>query len=310
MSSHRPTAQPGTGAQGAGVKHGNLGMPDLRILLSEAIIPHEHPDEKRVARLEIRMRTDGFLKNPPIVAPIPGTDTFVVLDGANRTTALARIGTPHVLVQVVDYNSDQVQLLTWHHLISGRPAENFLQEIAAVPGLVLQPVSLELARQALAMRAILAYIVLPLPGPDGNPAVFTVDGIPGTDHHGTETSTALLNAMVNTYKGDPQVSIHRVDSDQLGDLMDYYDDVSGLIVFPEYTPADIIKLAETGARVPTGITRHIISHRALRVNVPLALLQSHDSLEEKNAWWHEQVKRKLAANEIRLYKESTYLFDE
>jgi hypothetical protein len=34
------------------------------------------------------------------------------------------------------------------------------------------------------------------------------------------------------------------------------------------------------------------------------------SLEEKNAWWHDQIRRKLADNEVRFYQESTYLFDE
>jgi len=287
-----------------------VDLPDLRLLPIEALVPHEYADEKRVARLVNRIGADGFLKNPPIVAPIPGAEQFVVLDGANRCSALARIGAPHVLAQVVDYKSDQVQLLTWHHLISGREPSNFLQEIAGVPGLVLQPVSLDLARQALSARAILAYIIVPVPSKTNGYSVYTVDGIPGTDHHGTETSTALLNAMVDTYKGDPQVSIHRVSTDELDDLMSYYDEVSGLIVFPPYTPDDIIKLAQSGAKVPTGITRHIISHRALRVNVPLTLLESPEPLEKKNAWWHEQVKRKLAANEIRLYQESTYLFDE
>ena len=116
--------------------------------------------------------------------------------------------------------------------------------------------------------------------------------------------------MVNTYKKDLHVVIHRVSTDELDDLMSYYDNVSGLIVFPPYSPDDILKLAETGARVPTGITRHIISPRALRVNVPMSLLLGEQSLEEKNTWWHEQLKRKLEANEIRLYQESTYLFDE
>lgn len=287
-----------------------VDLPDLRLLPVSSLIPHEYADEKRVARLVNRIRADGYIKNPPIVAPIPGTGNFVVLDGANRTNAIQRIGAPHVVAQVVDYKSSQVQLLTWHHLISGREPSTFLEEIALVPGLVLQPVSLDLARQALSARAILAYLVLPIPSEHNNFTVFTVDGIPGTDHHGTHTSTALLNAMVNTYKGDPQVTIHRVSTDELDDLMSYYDDVSGLIVFPPYTPDDILALAVSGAKVPTGITRHIISHRALRVNVPLTLLESSEPLERKNAWWHDQVKRKLSNNEIRLYQESTYLFDE
>jgi hypothetical protein len=253
------------------------------------------------------VRENGYLKNPPIVADIPGTNRFVVLDGANRTSAVMSIGCPHLLVQVVDYNSDRVQLLTWHHLITGRDPQTFLEEIAQVEGLVLHPATLETARQALRQKAVLAYIVLP---PGTEPGVYMVDGVPGTDHHGTHMSTTLLNAMVNTYKGDPSVAIHRTGSDELEDLMSYYDQVSGLVVFPPYKPEDIIKLAEAGNHVPTGITRHIISYRALRVNVALDFLCRDESLEEKNAQWHEQVKAKLAANEIRLYQESTYLFDE
>jgi hypothetical protein len=285
-------------------------MPDLRLLPTEAMVLHEHADEKRVARLESRLRNDGLLKNPPIVVSIPGTDKYVVLDGANRTSAVKRLGYPHLLVQVVDYNSERVQLLTWHHLITGRKPDNFLHEIAKVPGLALQPVALGMARDALRKRDILAYVAMPVNDAPGGSAVFAVDGMPGTDHHGTQASNALLNALVDTYKSDPQVAIHRSSTDDVNELVDYYDDVSGLVVFQAYKPEDIIKLAQAGTKVPTGITRHIISYRALRVNVPVALLAGPETIEEKNAWWHEQFKRKLAANEVRLYQESTYLFDE
>jgi hypothetical protein len=286
----------------------HLDMPDLRLVPTESLVLHEHADAKRVARLEQRLRTDGNLKNPPIVAPIPGTGRYVVLDGANRTTAVARIGVPHVLVQVVDYKGGNVELLTWHHLITGRRPEHFLREIESVPGLVLEPMSLEQAREALASRAVLAYVAVPTPG--GGQQMFGVDGTPGTEHHGTLTSTALLNALVDTYKTDPQVGIHRTNFDVLSELAPYYENISGLVVFPPYTPDDILELAGMGNKVPTGITRHIISPRALRVNVPLALLAGPEPLDEKNAWWHEHFKRKLADNEVRLYRESTYLFDE
>jgi hypothetical protein len=306
-----PKAQGGSRQASLVTHHSSyMDIPDLRVVATDALLLHEHADGKRVARLEARLREDGYLKNPPVVAPIAGTERYVVLDGANRTSAVMRIGCPHLLVQVVDYDSNWVQLLTWHHLITGRAPETFRQEISRVEGLALRPSSLELARQALAQRSILAYIVLPSSRNQGDTSVYMVDGTPDTDHHGTETSTALLNAMVDTYKSDPQVAIHRSSTDELEDLMLYYDNVSGLIVFPAYTPGDIIKLAEAGTYVPTGITRHIISHRALRVNVPMSFLCSDVPLVEKNAWWHEQVKTKLAANEIRFYQESTYLFDE
>jgi hypothetical protein len=115
---------------------------------------------------------------------------------------------------------------------------------------------------------------------------------------------------VDTYKNDPHATIHRVSTDSLDELVEYYDHVSGLVVFPPFTPDDILKLAITGLVVPTGITRHIISPRALRVNMPINVLMSDESLDAKTAWWHDLLKRKLAANEMRLYQESTYLFDE
>lgn len=285
-----------------------FSIPDLLILPTEALVLHEHADSKRVARLEARLRQDGFLKNPPIVTPVPCTEQYVVLDGANRTSALQAIGSPHVLAQVVDYRSSGVQLYTWHHLITGRTPANLLAEIKSVKGLVLQEASIEAARAALAARDILAYIVAP--AEDASPTVYVIDATPGTARHDPASSTALLNATVDTYKGDPQVAIHRVNTDDLASLLEYYDNVSGLVAFPPYTPDDILRLAQVGTKVPTGITRHIISPRALRINVPIALLTGRQSLEEKTAWWHDQLKGKLARNEIRLYQEATYLFDE
>jgi hypothetical protein len=288
----------------------HFSIPDLRLVPTEALILHEHADEKRVARLEARLRADGYLKNPPIVAPLPGTERYVVLDGANRTSAVKRAGYPHILVQLVDYKSDHVQLNTWNHLVTGRAPATFLAEIRGVEGLVVEPASSSNARALLKARTIVAYVVTPSPSGEIGSTISSVNGPASNRNHTAHTSTELLNAMVDTYKSDPSVVIHRVNTDDLDELSDYYDNMSGLVVFPPYTPDDILALAGAGTKVPTGITRHVISPRALRVNVPITLLSSGEPLEAKNAWWHEQTKRKLAANEIRLYQEATYLFDE
>lgn len=306
MTTQRRANAPAGGVTGPG--SGHFDMPDLRLLSASSLVLHEHADEKRVARLVERLRSDGYLKNPPVVAPLPGADRYVVLDGANRTTAVQRLGCPDILAQVVDYASNQVELYTWYHLVAGRSPAAFLAEIAAVGDLTLKPVPLELARSDLQRRAIVGYIEVPDGG--ANPTVYAVHGLQAPEHYDTHATTALLNSIVDTYKDDPAAVIHRVSSDNLEELLPYYDDVSGLVVFPPYSAEDIIELAEAGTKVPTGITRHIISRRALRINAPMSLLCGKATLPEKNAWWHEQVKRKLASNEIRLYQESTYLFDE
>jgi hypothetical protein len=281
-------------------------LPRLVIMHLADLVPHEQADPRRVARLQERISQDAILKNPIIGAPIPGTEQAVVLDGANRTAALGVVGVRDALVQLVGYHDPGVRLTTWNHLVSGLTPESLLDQIRAIPGLTLTPTALGTARAALAARTILAYLISPLAGPHGIHQVFTIAG----PQDGAAGDTKLLLRMVDIYKGKPDAAIHRVTSDQLADLLPNYDRVSGLLVFPPYTPDDILEFARNGLRVPTGITRHIIPTRALRVNIPLDVLQADQPLAEKNAWWHERVKAKLADNDIRFYQESTYLFDE
>ncbi|MDQ2806003.1 MAG: ParB N-terminal domain-containing protein [Chloroflexota bacterium] len=293
-----PSTAPGFG--------GGAALPDLRIVPLAAVVPHEQADPRRVSRLSRRIAGDGLLKNPVIVTPIPGSENYMVMDGANRTAALAEVGARDVLAQIVRYDEPGVELTTWHHLITGLDANALLTAIAALPDLVLYPCTPATARAALAARQAVAYLVHP--PHDGLAAEVYLLTAPHLDR---ARETALLLQIVDLYKGKPETAIHRVGSDIITDYLDHYAGVSALIVFPPYQPAEILELARAGLRVPTGITRHIIPARALRVNVPLALLRDPEqSLAAKNAWWHDHVKAKLADNEIRYYQESTYLFDE
>jgi ParB-like nuclease domain. len=151
-------------------------IPDLRLVPIEALILHEHADEKRVARLQARLQADGYLKNPPIVAPIPNRDEFVVLDGANRTSAVRRAGYPHILVQVVDYKSEQVRLNTWNHLVTGRDPTTFLGEIRELRSLDVEKARSSDARARLRNREILAYAIIPSMTGDASPTIYTIDG--------------------------------------------------------------------------------------------------------------------------------------
>jgi hypothetical protein len=119
----------------------------------------------------------------------------------------------------------------------------------------------------------------------------------------------LLLQLTSVYNG--RSVFHRVKSDRIADLLDYYDDVTALVRFPSYVPEEIMRLADDGYKLPTGITRHIIHGRALRVNLPLSLLMDETrTTQQKNEWLRDWSKKKLARREIRYYQESTFLFDE
>jgi hypothetical protein len=87
--------------------------------------------------------------------------------------------------------------------------------------------------------------------------------------------------------------------------------VTALVVFPHFDPAEILELAHAGDRLPAGITRHLVRWRALRLNVPIAVLaDASRTREQKTAWLDGWVRDKLATRQVRYYEEATVLFDE
>jgi len=281
------------------MSHHSIDIPQLIILPADFLVLHEEVDERRVEPLVERLQTDGLLKNPPIAAPIDSPigcqGRHVILDGANRTTVLWRLKAPHHLVQAVDY--EEVELDTWGHLVTGISQQVFAQTLANT-GLKLEPASRDEARRQLARRQIAASIT----DPDGN--VLTLQR-----SRSLASESEALRRLTSAYKG--RSVFHRVKSDYMADLLALYDQVTALVRFPSYVPEEIMHLADDGHKLPTGITRHVIHGRALRLNVPLALLMDEKrTTEEKNDWLRNWSKQKLARREIRYYEESTFLFDE
>ncbi len=86
--------------------------PDLRIVLTNSLRPHEEHDSQRSLPLIERLKTEAVVINPPIVSPM-GANQYVILDGANRFHAFSHLNYPHILVQVASYESGYVELKTW-----------------------------------------------------------------------------------------------------------------------------------------------------------------------------------------------------
>lgn len=276
-----------------------LRMPDLRFVAVETLIPHEQHDEQRSGPLVQRLREQGVLRNPPIVAALsPDDPRFVVLDGANRATAARAAGLPHLVVQVVRYEDPGVRLTTWHHALIGLPVRDLEGTLAAVAGLECAAADLRHAHAVLARREAIAFIA------HGTDRAITLHG--GADLH---RRNAVLNAVVDAYRRG--VRFHRLASDSLVDAQAEHPEVTALVVFPHFEPAEVLELATSGARLPAGITRHLVSWRALRLNVPLdKLADTNRTLAEKNRWLDEWLREKVHQRQLRFYQEPTVLFDE
>jgi len=266
-------------------------LPDLRVVPRATVHLHEDADPLRVARLAERLRRDGVLRNPPIAAARPG-EGFVVLDGANRMSALAHLDLPAVPLQVVDYDDPAVHLEVWRHLIV-EPID--LPGALRAAGVLLEASTRDAAAAALRAREIACYVLT-------NSHAFIVPLSP--DHRVADT----LSRVVASYKGVTR--IYRVPTEDFDALVRGYGEISAVVVFPHLEKQDILAIAGSPVKLPTGITRHLIPGRALRVNVPLEILAGSEEISRKHQRLQDLIRARLLESSVRYYPEGAFLFDE
>lgn len=273
-------------------------MPDLRFVPTESLVPHEEHDNQRSEPLIKRIADSGVWVNPPVVAPM-GDGRYVILDGANRHHVAMALGFPHILVQVVTYESGAVRLDTWQHVISGLSWFDFLRHIRGVPGVSLECTELLTARAELARRQLLAYSVLS----DGH--AYAIQARTQT----LAQQNTILCQLVNTYKDRGR--LNRINTDSLALARRLHPEAVAIVVFPHYEPAEIVVAARDHLLLPPGISRHIVHGRAMRLNYPLETLRDPvETLEEKNHKLQLWIQRRTAEKRIRYYAEPMFLFDE
>jgi L-serine kinase (ATP) / ParB family transcriptional regulator, heme-responsive regulator len=273
-------------------------LPDLRFIAVDLLVPHEKEDRRRTESIAARLGESKTLRNPPVVTRAPSAERFVVLDGANRVSAVRAAGFPHLVVQVVPYEEPAVRLSTWHHALGKVAAEELERSLASIPGLEPHRENLGHARALLARRESIAFVERAEGG------VICLHG--GSDLH---ARNALLNAVVDLYRG--KHSYYRVTRDSISEARARHPDAAALVVFPHFHPEEILEVALGGARLPAGITRHVIAWRALRINMPLDVMADRNrKLDEKERWLKEWMAERVAQGSVRFYEESTVLFDE
>ena len=275
----------------------STALPNLRMLPTSSLIPHEDYDPQRVEILAQRIRQEDRLKNPPITAAIPETDRFVILDGTNRVQAFAALSIPHIIAQVVSYGDPGVMLDTWNHVVAGMDAGEFESALNQVPGLRLYPSSLEEAREALVMDQATAYLVKER----GVQKICSMEGCPQRD-------LRLLNGIVKAYRG--RAGIFQASNDRWESQAPYYPDITALVVFPRLSPSDILTATREDEKLPYGVTRHIIPNRALNINIPLSVLAAGWTFRRKKEWLRQWLMERMASSAIRYYAESTFSFDD
>ncbi len=256
--------------------------PKLRIIPVEHLFPHEEHDWQRSQPLIERLRHATTLTNPPIVAPINDQD-YVVLDGANRYHSLCHLEYVQILCQVVDYQSEYVDLVTWHHVLTDTEFKHVTALVSA--------------------HTTSGVEVAHITSRDGQTLVLST-----SDNSLTNRNKLLCTFTSNYLKFS---AVHRTTLNHGEELWSLFPTGCALIQFTPYTPDEIMRSASKRALLPPGVSRHIIQGRALQLEYPLnIILDTIQPLDEKNHDLNQWIIQKMSQRAVRFYGESVYQFNE
>jgi hypothetical protein len=276
-----------------------LEMPFLSILRIDHLLIHEQYDEQRANPLILKIRTSKVIRNPAVVIPLnDGTNRFMVLDGANRVTALRQLGIRHVLSQVVEPDAPGLTLYNWNHVVWELDALRFIQGIQRVPGIQLVYERNRASQPNLMDDCQLALVQ------DCHGRLLSICSQADT----LEERVEILNEIVDSYQY--KARLDRTSVQDVIMLEDIYPTLAGLVIFPKFNIDDLLKLAGKACLLPAGITRFSIAPRALHLDYPLSELAADKSIEEKNQSLENWIRERVSSKRVRYYAEPTYLFDE
>lgn len=274
-------------------------LPKLKIVSGAKLLLHEEPDRNRLLNLVDRLGAEAILKNPPIVARYNGEKKYIILDGANRVTALTKLGFEHFPVQVIDYDDSLLNLHCWNHVIEKLNKDNFLKGLSQISGIELINSSKtpEEYLSRIDEKNILCHISL------NDNQGFYLKG----DETITERVT-LLCKIAALYLN--QSVIDRISYTNITHVKKHYPDFTALITYRPINKVEFLEFIKAGQKLPAGITRVFLPKRALGLNIPLEFLKSDLSIDEKNRWFDDMIIKRVRDKSIRFYREPTFVFDE
>ena len=271
-------------------------FPILRIVALEHIRFHEAPETDRAARLVERLAEDRHILNPPIVAPLKNAAGYLLIDGANRISAMRLLGYNCVPVQIIDYDDAMLRLGSWHHAVMRLPWREWLEQLRALD-LALETVSVAEAEGALTSRDACAALL----AAEEQAAI-----IPASKNLRADVNA--ITRLIDTYKKN--YPFERVDQTNFLELKNFYPDLAALALFAPFEKNEVMQLVTENLKLPTGLTRHSIPGRVLRMNIQLDVLRSDLSLADKNDWLDAFVRMRQQERHIRFYPEPVFIFDD
>jgi hypothetical protein len=204
---------------------------------------------------------------------------------------MKEIGLPHLLVQIVDPKSPGLSLRTWNHVIWKITRDELIAGIEQIDEIDL-----------------LESDYPEFMSNDIGRIQFTDNGTYKLTTTAPDLRSEKITELVRMY--GEQASFDRTMIEDIRNLDDLYDRLAGLMIYPHFKVEEVVQFCAQNRLLPAGVTRFIVSPRALRVNYPLRNLAGDRSLEEKREQLKAFIQERLDKKGVRVYTETTVLYDE
>jgi hypothetical protein len=226
------------------------------------------------------------------------TEKLLVLDGVNRVSALRLLNIPDVLIQMVDYKDERVRLSSWNHLIFDAQRDEIIKKVKEL-NLEVSLCPFNWRKEALNHQTTISYFFFR----DMNGFVVNNGSVT------PEEKVKSLYRLMSIYNGRSEICYLDSDNHYLS-VFEHFKNSSAINLIPQFDKKEILDLAQKGLFLPFGITRFIIPHRILGLEVSCSVLSAQTPLSEKNLFLKELLSYRIKTKKAKFYQESVTLFNE
>lgn len=270
----------------------------LEVVPIKNILVHEELDPSNSKELINFLKKSQNLSNPIIVASL-GNKKYLQLDGMNRISSFKALGINAITAQVVDYNNqEEIELSSWLHIFNVN-LDKFFEFIKNDGTMSISKGSMSQVGHRYIKEEDFGRLCTIVT--DKKEVFFVSTG------GNFSEKIRRLNHLVSFYKNDLSRGPlpYTINHGSVRSFFKQYPDDNTIVIFPTFTPQQIISCAKSGVLLPTGITRHLVKGRVLNINLPLSIFDNKKSLEEQN----KEQDLILSKKRSRLYEEATINFE-
>ncbi len=269
---------------------------NLNIFKIKDIKLHETTETNRLRNIFDRISNSKHLMNPVIVGQY--NDELILIDGANRLSTLREIGCKLIIAQLTDYKDRKIKLRNWNHLVYDIGIDD-VKDFCDKNKFKYKETTYKEGKNFLKnnLNSILISDIS-----CGKPLLITLP-------KKFDDTIQRLNDFTKFY-----FNVHNFDRSEeeitFSDLCKYSRRKGVLVEFFKFKKEQIVKIANSKAKLPAGISRHILDTRVLHVRYEISKLKDDKDIEVKREDLNKYLISKIDTNKVRQYRESVIVFDE